>query len=606
MTFWQENYGFVKEVYDYRMAKYQEWMDNLEAIVSKVLSQDVQYTYKEFKNIQDTLGSLCRDLEKEGMKEWLDMMLEKVAMRVSDEEGQSSRDKEFKKTERKRLEALIERHDSLMPRTIETQEKVETYARCYSYGDDISQLMKTLEEMHHLSTKEIHPHNMNMVEEQIEKAEKVINTVDSSADQFEEYIKRGKKLLTVPNCAPFLGPLIEKLETVWKNANIKSKERLDMLTNVIKDWESYDELRTSIGDPCEKLESELKKYRKFYDPAMGAKKLAQRKMILEECKRKADEQFENIKKCYNTIVVLAGDEKKEFLDREVSEVEEKRQIIGKCEAKLKELEDYNNKLSEAHKKYKELDDWARPSNQKLKDLCTNEEMSPEDRVNEIIGLQAEGRIRIPLVEPLEAELNSLLTVEDLELSETARNLMTDFKDLKEFITSLVADIEKEAGSISQDQKFFADYITGVKEVKPWVEESEKEVKAPIPKPQKLDDALAILENLKQFDENCLSKKEKLEAAGKARSSMEKPSASENLYDPLTQKWGQVKKFSEERIKKITTLVNTWQELQKTTEDLAIKMNEVPKQDEPNIAELEKVFNSMKELFTKKKDLLAKV
>ncbi|RXG73575.1 39S ribosomal protein L21, mitochondrial [Armadillidium vulgare] len=204
-------------------------------------------------------------------------------------------------------------------------------------------------------------------------------------------------------------------------------------------------------------------------------------------------------------------------------------------------------------------------------------MSPEDRVNEIIGLQAEGRIRIPLVEPLEAELNSLLTVEDLELSETARNLMTDFKDLKEFITSLVADIEKEAGSISQDQKFFADYITGVKEVKPW-----------------------------QFDENCLSKKEKLEAAGKARSSMEKPSASENLYDPLTQKWGQVKKSSEERIKKITTLVNTWQELQKTTEDLAIKMNEVPKQDEPNIAELEKVFNSMKELFTKKKDLLAKV
>ena len=56
MTFWQENYGFVKEVYDYRMNKYQEWMDNLEAIVSKVLAPNVQYTYKEFKNIQDTLG----------------------------------------------------------------------------------------------------------------------------------------------------------------------------------------------------------------------------------------------------------------------------------------------------------------------------------------------------------------------------------------------------------------------------------------------------------------------------------------------------------------------------------------------------------------------
>lgn len=56
MTFWQENYGFVKEVYEYRMKKYAEWMDNLEGIVKKVLQPNVQYTYKEFKIIQDTLS----------------------------------------------------------------------------------------------------------------------------------------------------------------------------------------------------------------------------------------------------------------------------------------------------------------------------------------------------------------------------------------------------------------------------------------------------------------------------------------------------------------------------------------------------------------------
>lgn len=55
MTFWQENYGFVKDVYDFRLQKYQEWMDNLEAIVSKVMAPNVQYTYKEFKNIKDSL-----------------------------------------------------------------------------------------------------------------------------------------------------------------------------------------------------------------------------------------------------------------------------------------------------------------------------------------------------------------------------------------------------------------------------------------------------------------------------------------------------------------------------------------------------------------------
>ncbi|MPC71330.1 hypothetical protein E2C01_065606 [Portunus trituberculatus] len=56
MTFWQENYGFVKDVYDFRLQKYQEWMDNLEAIVSKVMAPNVQYTYKEFKMIQDNLA----------------------------------------------------------------------------------------------------------------------------------------------------------------------------------------------------------------------------------------------------------------------------------------------------------------------------------------------------------------------------------------------------------------------------------------------------------------------------------------------------------------------------------------------------------------------
>jgi len=38
-------------------------------------------------------------------------------------------------------------------------------------------------------------------------------------------------------------------------------------------------------------------------------------------------------------------------------------------------------------------------------------------------------------------------------------------------------------------------------------------------------------------------------------------------------------------------------------DLASKMGEVPKQNEPNIEELEKVFTSMKELFAKKKELV---
>lgn len=87
-----------------------------------------------------------------------------------------------------------------------------------------------------------------------------------------------------------------------------------------KDWEKYDELRNSIIEPLEKLENELKRYRKFYDPAMGLKKLTQKKAILEQNKKIADEMFAGIQNCYKTIIVLAGEDKKDFLDKEVRDV----------------------------------------------------------------------------------------------------------------------------------------------------------------------------------------------------------------------------------------------------------------------------------------------
>lgn len=606
MTFWQENYGFVKDVYDFRLQKYQEWMDNLEAIVSKVMAPNVQYTYKEFKNIQDSLTSLTRDLEKEGMKEWLDMMLEKVSMRVSDDTVVSSKDKEFKAAEKKKLQALIDRHNSLMPPTQETQAKVDVYARCYAYGDDIAPCLKTLEEMRHLSVKEIHPHNMNMVEEQIEKAEKVISTVESQREQYEELLKRGKKLLQNPNKAPFLTELIEKMETTWKEANEKSKERHGMLCNSAKDWEKYDEMRSSINGPVEKLENEFKRYRKFYDPVMGAKKLGQKKDLWEDEKKKADEMVETMKKCYKTIIVLAGDDKKEFLDKEVTDVEEKCNIFKKCKEKLDKLFEYNEKLTKTVNHAKELMDWATPVAEKLDEITTSGDLSPEDRVREILILQEQEIEKSPQIEPLNKEFKSLINEEDLEKSETAKNTMATWEENRKFITEVCERVQKEAGSISQDQRFYADYLCGVKEFKPWMENAEKHTKEPLPKPTNLADCLALLDDCKNFDALCAENKEKLDAAGKARDSMEKASNTENEVEALGGRWEEIKKVAADRIEKVQVLVSTWEDLQKTTENLTVKMSEVPSTDDPNIEELEKVFSSMKDLFSKKKELLASV
>lgn len=53
-----------------------------------------------------------------------------------------------------------------------------------------------------------------------------------------------------------------------------------------------------------------------------------------------------------------------------------------------------------------------------------------------------------------------------------------------------------------------------------------------------------------FDAKCLEEKEKLDAAGKARESMEKASNTENEVAALAARWEAAKKVAEERVEKV--------------------------------------------------------
>jgi len=597
----------VKDVYNDRIQKYQTWMDKLDSICGKVMAEGVQYTFKEFKILQDDLKSLTRDLEKEGMKAWLDMMLEKVAT-PSGGEGEtiSAKDKELKAAERKKLQALIDRHDTLMPSTKETQAKVEVYARCYAYGDDIKPTVKTLDEMLHLSIKEIHPHNMSMVEEQIDKSDKVINTIEAQRDAYEELLKRGQKLIKLPNHAPFLGDLLSKMENTWKDANEKSQERIKLLKSTAVEWEKYDELRAAINDPVEKLEGEFKRYRKFFDPDMGTKKFEQKKKLWEDKKKSCDDMLATIKTCYTTIVVVAGEEKKDYLEKEVAEVVEKMAIIKKCEERLTKLVEYNDKLAATVAHARELDGWAKPTKEKIDNLATSSELAPDVRLKEAMAIYEEMEQKKPQLDPLNEEYKELLTEEDLEKSETAKKTLQEWNDIKDFTTDLCDQVEKECEIIKKDHQHYSDYLNVVNDFEPWILEAETHCKNPLARPQNFEEATALLNGCKDFFALCETKKEALDNAAKARDTMEKATNAENLVEALGGRWEAVKKISEDRVKTMTNVEQTWSDLQKTTMDLAAKMGEVPKQAKPDLEEIDKVFTAMKWLNDHKKELLAAI
>ena len=53
MTFWQENYAFIKDVYDSRSGKLIELMDKTDKAIGNVLADKI-YTSNEFKKIKET------------------------------------------------------------------------------------------------------------------------------------------------------------------------------------------------------------------------------------------------------------------------------------------------------------------------------------------------------------------------------------------------------------------------------------------------------------------------------------------------------------------------------------------------------------------------
>lgn len=605
MTFWQENYGFVKEVYDFRCSKYLEWMDNIEAIIGKVMA-NTQYTAKEFKIIKDTFTSLCRDLDKEGTKSWLDMMLDKLSQHSSEgEEGLSGRDKAMKMQEKKKLEAMVERHKGLVGPTMEAQSKVDHYSECYAFGDDIHPVMKVLNEQRHLSMKEIHPHNMDMCEEQIDKQEKVLRTIENQAPIYNELMKRGAKLRANPNAPSFLEKEIDKLAETWKDTNEKAHIRIELLNCTFKDWDVYEQQRQAIYAPIESLEEQFKTYKKIYDPKKGSDWLERKKKKAEEQKKVAIEIYEVIKKCFSTIIALAGEDKREFMEKEINEIDERRLIVDKVDKTLTELTEFNKNLHKFVGAMAELRAWMMPACEKLAFITSSTELSPEDRVKEIFDLQGQVNERLPLLDPLEADAHALLDVPEDEgqTNETALGHMREFITIKDTINELHDKVEIEAGSITQDQKYFAEYLYGVKNFKPWMDEAESVAKAPLVKPEKLEDAMALLETVKTFEEGCSGNKCKLDEAAESRSKMEKQSKADNEVEQLNDRWNLVKNIADERVAKVQELCNTWSELSKVMDDLTLAITAIPGTNVPDVTTLESIFKHFKEVNEKKMKLL---
>merc|ERR1711988_1306792 len=208
-----------------------EWMENVEKAIARIMADKV-YTSAEFKRERDNFHALCKDLERAEVKKWLHQILE-ILM--------AERAKDQKKKEHDQLDALIKKHEELIPSVQKTSVMVDLYWKCYAYGDELRPHIEFLDGIMLSPTREIAPSCVENVDELIERQEKSLVQLDTKRSVVTDLIDKGKLILENPDKPKFLEGHVSRIELGWDDTKQKASDRLTLLQETKDAWVGYAE-----------------------------------------------------------------------------------------------------------------------------------------------------------------------------------------------------------------------------------------------------------------------------------------------------------------------------------------------------------------------------
>jgi soluble cytochrome b562 len=596
MTFWQENYPFIKDVYIMRQTKMIEWMENVEKAISRIMADKV-YTSAEFKRERDNFHALCKDLERAEVKKWLQQILEILMA----ERGKEERSEQIGK-----LDGLIKKHEELIPTVLKTQVKVDLYWKCYAYGDELKPHIEFLDGIMLSSTRDIAPSCVENVDELIERQEKSLSQLETKRAVVKELIAKGKQLLENPDKPKFLDSHVKRIEEGWDDTKDKAQSRLTLLQNTKDAWVGYAEGLETIATEFEKGDEEIKKIKKRFNLAAAFEDLEKRQKIFNDTKNTIEGQFNAIQKNYECMTMTLPEDKKDFVKKEVKAVSEKLTVVEKFREKVEKIENFVNRLNEFDKSLKSIDVWMKEAETQLNDIKNNsDKMTPEDRVSYTMELQEDVAAKVEIIKANIAGETELLPQGE-KVPQDAQDYKDELKRIETFVLDLQKKVMKECDNFSEDVKYWAEYKTGIKSFRPWLEGAEGKSTEGLSKPQTLDEANAMFAAVNDFDQACIKHLKVLNDAAAAANKMTTHKEADDEVAGLKGRYEKVKAVSDEWMKKVDTLVKEWKLLDNTVTELnswVAKDRGAEGEQQFSLEKMESTLGELKNIFKEKEKLV---
>merc|ERR1711981_463746 len=268
-------------------------------------------------------------------------------------------------------------------------------------------------------------------------------------------------------------------------------------------------------------------------------------------------------KDYDMMTQTLPEDKKDFVKKEVKAVAEKLPVVERFHEKVQKIENFVNRLNAFDKSLKGIDSWMLGAEGNLNEIKHNsDQMTPEDRVSHTMELQEDVSAKVEIIKKNVAEELELLPQGD-KVPQDAQDHKNELKRIETFVVDLLKRVMKECDNFSEDVKYWAEYKTGIKSFKPWLESAEKKSTEGLSKPQTLDEANAMFSVTAAFDEACLKHIKLLTEAEGAANKMTTHKDADDEVAALKERYAKVKAVSDEWMKKVDTLVKEWKLLDNT-------------------------------------------
>jgi len=579
-----------------RHSKMAEWMENVERAISRIMADKV-YTSAEFKRERDNFHALCKDLERVEVKKWLAQILE-ILM--------AERAKDQRKSEMDKLDAVIKKHEELIPTVMKTQVMVDLYWKCYAYGDELKPHIEFLDGIMLSSTRDIAPSCVENVDELIERQEKSLVQLETKRGVVKELIEKGKLILANPDKPKFLEGHVKRIEVGWDDTKQKAQDRLTLLNETKEAWVGYAENNETIASDFEKAEEEIKKIKKRFNLQAAQEDLKKRQDIFNSYQNKINGLFKAINDNFTCMSITVPDDKKKILAKEIQAVQEKLEVVKRFQEKVAKIEEFVNALASFDSSLKTLDNWKDAATKELDDIKNAAgSMLPEDRVARTMDLQEDIAAKVEILK-LNATTEQDLLPQGDKVPADAQEYKDELNRITKYVLELEAKTKKECDSYSEDVKYWAEYRTGIKEFTPWLVSCEGSCNDGLAKPSNLDEVKSLHTKVNSFDQTCLKYYKLLEAAESAAKKMTTHEEADKEVAALKDRYKKVKETSEKWVAKVDTLFKEWTLLDSTVTELNTwvakdKTNEGENQF--SLEKMESTLGELKNIFKQKEKLV---